>query len=226
MENKYQIIALIGESAAGKDYIQNLTCRNHPLMFHKIVSCTTRPMRDNEVPDEAYHFISLESFTRKVLNGDMLEATEYRDWFYGTPVESLSLEKINIGVFNPAAIDALLEDPRLDVLVLFVDTDDKTRMLRSLNREEEPDCAEICRRYFADKKDFADIDFEYYVIKGDDSIPDPDIMAQSEDFLSNIKTMWSCVTTETGFSTIVRWENSMLAKTEQSEAADDKDKIE
>lgn len=226
MENKYQIIALIGKSAAGKDYIQNLTCRNHPLMFHKIVGCTTRPMRENEVPGESYHFISLENFTRKVLNGDMLEATEYRDWFYGTPIESLSHEKINIGVFNPAGIEALLEDSRLDVLVLFVDTDDKTRLLRSLNREEAPDCAEICRRYFADQKDFAGLDFAYYIIHGGDDVEDADIMSQSQNFSHMIEDMWSNVTTETSFNTITRWENTMLAKTDIIETNDDKDKIE
>jgi hypothetical protein len=41
---------------------------------------------------------------------------------------------------------------------------DKIRLLRSLNREENPDCAEICRRYFTDAEDFADIEWDYIPI--------------------------------------------------------------
>lgn len=91
----------------------------------------------------------------------MLEATEFNNWFYGTPIEALNEEKVNIGVFNPAGIDALLSDPRIEVIPLYVIAPDKIRLLRSLNREENPDCAEICRRYFTDAKDFANIDWEY-----------------------------------------------------------------
>ena len=160
METKYQVVALIGKAGAGKDSIQKATCELHPLMFHPIISCTTRPAREGEAEGVDYHYISLNEFTRKVLNGDMLEATEFRDWFYGTTLESLAKDKINIGVFNPAGVEALLEDSRLDVIVFEVKAPDKQRLMRYLNREEVPDCAEMCRRYFTDEKDFSDLDFD------------------------------------------------------------------
>jgi hypothetical protein len=34
----------------------------------------------------------------------MLEYSEFRKWYYGTSKHGLSLEKINIGVFNPAGV--------------------------------------------------------------------------------------------------------------------------
>ena len=157
---KYQVIALIGKSAAGKDTIQKETVRLHPNFFHPIVSCTTRPQRDYERDGVDYHFISVEDFTLKVLNYEMLEATEFNDWFYGTPIDSLRDDRINIGVFNPAGVEALLQDPRVEVSVIEVWASDKARLLRSLKREENPNCAEICRRYFADENDFSDLDFE------------------------------------------------------------------
>ena len=92
----------------------------------------------------------------------MLEATEFREWHYGTMRSSLSTEKVNIGVFNPAGVACLLEDDDLDIQLYIVEASDKTRMLRQLNREEHPDVREIVRRFKTDEDDFEDME------KGDD----------------------------------------------------------
>lgn len=215
MENKYQVVALIGKAGAGKDSIQKATCELHPLMFHPIVSCTTRPAREGENEGVDYHFISLNEFTRKVLNGDMLEATEFRDWFYGTTLDSLSKDKINIGVFNPAGVEALLEDSRLDVIVFEVVAPDKQRLMRYLNREETPDCAEMCRRYFTDEKDFSTLDFDRYQIDNWDGA-DLDLLTSSNSCLDVLEEMWSALDVDTSFETIVRWESSMSKKAESN----------
>lgn len=167
-DKRYQVLALIGKAGAGKDAIQTASCHLHPTIFNKIVSCTTRPPRDNEKDGVDYHFLSVEDFTRKVLNGDMLEATEFRGWFYGTSIDSLVEDKINIGVFNPAGIEALLEMPGISVMVVLVEAKDKTRLMRYLQRSENPDCTEMCRRYTTDEKDFADLSFDYYQLTNED----------------------------------------------------------
>lgn len=158
--SKYKVIALFGKSSSGKDTIQKWIVSNIP-NTKGIISCTTRPMRDYEQDGIDYHFLSVVDFTKKVLDGTMLEATEFRDWFYGTPLESLSEDKINVGVFNIAGIECLLTDSRLDILPIYIEASDKNRLLRSLNREQNPDCEEICRRFFTDKADFEKIDFDY-----------------------------------------------------------------
>ena len=66
--------------------------------------------------------------------------------------------------FNPAGIECLLEDPRLYVIPVYVFVKDKERLIRVLNREEEPNCLEICRRFQTDYKDFMDISFDYRTI--------------------------------------------------------------
>ena len=223
MNKKYQVIALMGKSGAGKDYFQNITCETHPLMFHKIISCTTRPIRDNEKDGVDYNFIPLEDFTRKVLHNKMLEATEFRNWFYGTPIDALSLEKINIGVFNPDGVRKLLKDPRLNVIVIEIVADDKVRLMRALTRQESPDCAEICRRFFTDKEDFSNLDFITYTIpnNSDDSIVD--LLNNDEDAIfSYLEAMWRELDPGTAFETIVRWERTMSIK---AEPEDDKDNI-
>lgn len=156
---KIKILALFGPSGSGKDTLVKILTKQDNI--NEIISCTTRPMREYEQDGVDYHFLTVQEFSQKVLDGTMLEATSFRDWFYGTPLESLDENKINVGVFNIQGIECLLKDPRLDVYPIFIACEDKTRLLRTLNRETSPDCEEICRRFLTDLSDFEEIPFEY-----------------------------------------------------------------
>lgn len=152
--NKIKILAICGQSAAGKDtLLQEILKLNSP-DIHEIISCTTRPPREGEVHGKNYYFLTHEEFADKIENGKMLEATVFRDWCYGTSLDSLNPEAINVGVFNVDGIDILYDNPEIDLYVIEVKASAKTRLLRSLNREEHPDVDEIVRRYLADQKDF------------------------------------------------------------------------
>ena len=171
--NKYKIIALFGPSGVGKDAIQNRIASSYEDM-HKIISCTTRPKRDYEVEGQDYFFLEPIQFAQKVLDGSMLEATSFRAWMYGTPIDALDKDKINIGVFNIAGIECLLEDSRLEVIPVYVEVSPKTRLMRALSREQNPDCHEVCRRFLADEQDFAKINardgIDYYVIHNEEEM--------------------------------------------------------
>lgn len=157
---KYKIIALIGESGAGKDSIMREVMKVEPGL-HEIVSCTTRPKREGEKHGVNYFFLSNGDFAKKVVSMEMLEATCFNNWFYGTSIDSLDETKVNIGVFNPDGIDALLESPMVDVKVYYIQVTEKNRLLRQLNREENPNVSEIIRRFKTDQEDFFDLGFEY-----------------------------------------------------------------
>lgn len=178
MNKKIKIVALFGKSASGKDTIQKWIVSNFPKV-NGIISCTTRPPREGEINGKDYFFLSDDGFAKKVLDGSMLEATSFREWFYGTSIDQLDPNKINVGVFNTIGIECLLKDSRLDVIPVWVWADNKTRLLRSLNRETNPDCNEICRRFFTDEQDFTDIDFEYFVWMNNEDIH------QEEDYKRN-----------------------------------------
>ena len=60
----------------------------------------------------------------------MLEHTVFNNWCYGTSVESLKEDSVNVGVFNPAGVRSLLTRDDCDVLVFRVHANDKTRLLR------------------------------------------------------------------------------------------------
>lgn len=151
------IIALVGKAGSGKDTVAKALAATS-LDWNMIVSCTTRPMREGEQEGVNYFYLTNEEFAEKVLNGDMLEATYFNSWHYGTMKSSLK-DGVNIGVFNPEGFDCLTEMGIDGVTVVgyLIDCKDKTRMLRQLNREEDPDVGEICRRYEADENDFCEI---------------------------------------------------------------------
>ena len=165
----YKIIALIGEAGSGKDTIMQNILIKYPLMFNEIISCTTRPRRENEIEGVNYYFLTPEQFSDKVLNYEMLEATSFNGWFYGTSLDSLRSDVLNIGVFNPDGIRAIISNPEVEVRVFRIAASDKTRLLRQLNRENSPNVDEIVRRYKTDKEDFSDLDFDYTEISNEAS---------------------------------------------------------
>lgn len=155
--NKKIIIALVGKAGSGKDTVATKLAAARP-DWNMIVSCTTRPMREGEQEGVNYFYLTNDEFAEKILNGDMLEATYFNSWHYGTMKSSLK-DGVNVGVFNPEGFDCLteMEIPGVTVMGYLIDCKDKTRMLRQLNREENPDVGEICRRYAADEDDFVEL---------------------------------------------------------------------
>ena len=166
--DKYKIIALFGEAGAGKDYIQKRIMETNfgKRYLSEIISCTTRPPREGEIDGVHYHFIptSAEFFNYYNLQR-WIEFTSFRNWWYGTSIDHLNKNKINIGVFNIDGINQILKNDEIDCLPIRIFANTKLRLIRQLTREINPDCDEIIRRYLADQKDFLNIPFHYHVIE-------------------------------------------------------------
>lgn len=169
----YKIIAIIGEAGSGKDTLMNKIIyeagKEKPaLIFHSIVSCTTRPPRDYEKNSIDYYFLTNEEFAERVLKNDFLEVSEFNNWFYGTSKSELDPNKINIAVLNPDGVENILLHKDIQLKVFYLDVKGKTRLIRQLQREEEPNIPEIYRRYLADDEDFNYLPFEYETLKNED----------------------------------------------------------
>ena len=165
--DRIKLLALFGESSAGKDSIQHWLERKLK-NIHGMVSYTSRPPRDYEIEGREYHFISQEEFEKLIVENKMLEYTCFNNWYYGTYINELQKGKINVGVFNPQGIRSLLShSDTIDILPVWIQAGEKERLLRSLNREQNPDCTEVCRRFLADQKDFANIEFEHEIFLND-----------------------------------------------------------
>lgn len=171
MNKKYIIVALFGESGTGKDTMQDMLVSSPAFNFHKIISCTTRPKRDYEIDGQDYYFLSEEDFDKKLKENLLLEYAEFRNWKYGTCIDNLNPQAINIGVFNIQGIKSLQKNPNIICLPILINSQQKDRLIRSLQREENPDCQEICRRFLADIEDFSDLSeiiIPYYMVANKD----------------------------------------------------------
>ena len=172
----YKIVTLSGKAGAGKDRMMQevlkvLREESPEFTINEIVSCTTRPMREGEVEGKNYYFLTHEEFAERLADGTMVEATIFNDWCYGSCLEHMDEDGINIGVYNPEGVAILQSIPDIMVYSIFVDAPDKVRLLRQLNREENPNVKEIIRRFSADEADFSpdnliDINFQYTVDNG------------------------------------------------------------
>jgi len=78
-------IILCGPSAAGKTYLRN-KMENKGFVFD--VSYTSRPMRETEVDDKDYCFLSKQEFEYCIENGKFYEFIEYNGHYYGTLLEN------------------------------------------------------------------------------------------------------------------------------------------
>ena len=77
------LLVLSGPSGVGKTTVaQRLLANNESLT--RLVTCTTRAPREGEVDGEAYHFLSVEEFERRVAAGEFLEHAEVYGQGYGT----------------------------------------------------------------------------------------------------------------------------------------------
>lgn len=162
--NKTIIVALFGEAGAGKDTIQKEIVKQSPELFSEIISSTTRPPRDYEKDGVDYYFIDNKTSEKYIQEHTYLEYAEFNGWRYGTFKGSLTTDRINVGVFNIAGIKQLLKLDPSEYIIIPVEIlcNDKKRLQRQLNREESPNCAEICRRFLADKEDFRQKNIDFW----------------------------------------------------------------
>ena len=188
----YKMIVFMGKAGAGKDSLMQqvlklLAEKNIISEVHEIVSCTSRPIRENEAHGVNYYYYHPDEFEMKIINDEMLEFTNFNNWWYGTSYDSVRSDGIvNIGVFNPSGVRQLLDRPDCDVTVYWVTTSDKQRLYRQLSREESPDVKEIIRRFNADEEDFADIDFDYTEVVNETF---DDFYANAEQIACQIESM-------------------------------------
>lgn len=147
---KIKVLAIVGKSGAGKDYLAKTFVKNHPDYTNFIVSSTTRPIREYEQDGVDYHFLTEKEFAAS----RFLETASFNSWHYGTRYQDLDPDKLNVGVFNPTGLRSLAAHDDIDLSIIYVKASDKTRLLRQLNREDEPNVKEIIRRFTTDEEDF------------------------------------------------------------------------
>ena len=111
----------------------------------------------NEIDGVDYNFLPSNLSPLSIVSKKQyIEVNYFNNWFYGTPLDSLKEDKINILITSPSGVEQLMEisSDLLDVKIYYVYQPSKVRLINQLNREDKPDCSEICRRFLADEQDF------------------------------------------------------------------------
>ncbi len=156
-----KIIALFGKAGSGKDTICRYLSQTYNI--NKLVRITTRPRREGEVEGIEYIFEDKMNITQRILDNSeqFIEIGVFNDWYYLTPADQVK-EGWNITTCDVDAVRQMIENTNgIEVYPIYIDVDDKTRLIRALNRESNPNVKEIIRRYSSDDKDYSIIDFDY-----------------------------------------------------------------
>lgn len=152
---KIQILAICGKSGSGKDFIKEYVTDVQKIKpVKKIISYTTRPKREYETDGFDYNFISEAQFKEMKDAGAFLETSYFNNWWYGTCIQDLSYDALNVGIFDPTGIKNLRSNPNINIIIIYMWAEDSVRMRRIFNREKNVNVPEACRRYFADEEDF------------------------------------------------------------------------
>ena len=91
---KGKLIIVSGPSGIGKDTIVSEYLKRNNA--YKSVSCTSREIREGDIPDKTYFFVSREESLDRISKGVFLEYAEYNGNYYGTPKDKI-LDKLNEG---------------------------------------------------------------------------------------------------------------------------------
>ena len=188
------MIILTGRSCSGKDTILNKLVKEYG--YKSMVTYTTRPMRKNEIQHKTYHFISDESFIKKINADFFLEFRKYNTvdgiWYYGSAKEDYEKANDNtVIILTPSGLKSLKEyvekyELNLEIISIYIDVDIDTIKKRLEKRGDKKEEAE--RRAKADSEDFKDIELDVdTVFHNNDGVNINDIVKHINSYIKEKK---------------------------------------
>ena len=160
-----KIYYMMGKSSSGKDTLFKEVKKALPWL-QTITLYTTRPIREGERDGVEYFFVSEDTLNGYENQGKVIEQRAYDTvhgiWKYATVDDG----QINLDTSDYLVIGTLQSYERMQkfygpdkLAPIYIEVEDGERLARALAREREqetPKYAELCRRFLADTKDFAE----------------------------------------------------------------------
>ena len=160
-----KIYYMMGKSASGKDTLFKEVKKALPWL-QTITLYTTRPIREGERDGVEYFFVSEDTLNAYENQGKVIEQRAYDTvhgiWKYATVDDG----QINLDTSDYLVIGTLQSYERMQkfygpdkLAPIYIEVEAGERLARALAREREqetPKYAELCRRFLADTKDFAE----------------------------------------------------------------------
>ena len=155
------MIAILGKTSSGKDTILNKLVSKYG--YKRVVTYTTRQMRQGEKQNITYHFISEKDFKQKIENGFFAEYkifnTNIGTLYYGISVEDLkNANKKSIMILSPNSYRDILNKINRKMISIYICSNNETIKKRLTIRGDRSD--EAHRRMMCDDIDFKGIENE------------------------------------------------------------------
>jgi len=141
------MLVLVGPSASGKTESAKIMINRYPIS--RVVTCTTRPKRMNEIDGFDYHFLTEKEFFEKKADGFFIETTKYNSFYYGTPKNELGENKFII--LEPKGLESFLSLD-IDLVAIYLKTKEEVRIERMKQRKDK--IKDINARIAEDKEQF------------------------------------------------------------------------
>ena len=161
-----KIFLLMGKSSSGKDTIYRELMRKKDMGLKKVVSYTTRPMREGETDGVQYLFKNEEEYRQLKEDNKIIEERAYNTkcgvWRYFTADDGqIDLSDGDYLIIGTLESYCYIRDyfGKENVVPVYIDTNARTRLERAMHREdkqENPRYDEMCRRFLADEEDFSE----------------------------------------------------------------------
>ncbi len=151
------MIVLIGKTCSGKTSIANEMMK---LGFHRIVTTTTRDIREGETQDVDYHFVAQDKFKEMIHDNEFVEWKSYITsngvWYYGTSMDDIkSADEKSILIITPDGLKDLL-DKEYNIVSVYIYANNNTIRGRLLSRGDDKNEAE--RRLKDDNEKFKHVE--------------------------------------------------------------------
>jgi guanylate kinase len=155
------MLILIGPSASGKTESAKIMINRYPIS--RVVTCTTRPQRVNEIDGFDYHFVNDAQFMDMLKHNFFAETAVYNGYCYGTPLNELRDDKLII--LEPQGFRSFLDLKMCKIVAIFLQTKEEVRIGRMEHRKDKAE--DIAKRIASDR-----VDFDLKKIKGLDLVID------------------------------------------------------
>lgn len=167
---KGNLIVISAPSGAGKGSIISKLLEKESNIWLSI-SMTSRKIRENDVPNETYYFVSKEEFEQKIEEGAFLEYATYNGNYYGTPRDKIG-DMLNEGkdVLLEIEIQGALKVKELvpDAIFIFILPPSMSELRRRLVNRGTDSMEKILDRFKTAYKEINEVTKYNYVVINDE----------------------------------------------------------